>query len=260
MSNPTRGKPAPLALAAGAAGVSAFACPSGRGPAYSALGIGPCRAGDATENHPRDPGPDHVSGFSDRALGDVVEQIASTDPTPGAGPSLAWTCAFAAALVEMVTGVALRHDPADPAAVRRRRDRATTLRTLALELADRDASAYSAVLGVLERRGEPGHSERLRDALSHAADPPLSIAQAAAEVTCLAADAASEARGGVRGEAMTAAVLGEAVVRAIVPVVDLNLAGTPDDPRRAVVSGLARDARAHLDRAVAGPRRSRGTA
>lgn len=50
---------------------------------------------------------------------------------------------------------------------------------------------------------------------------------------------------------MTAAVLGEAAVRAGIPLVDLNLAGAPDDPRRARVGALADAARADLDRALA---------
>jgi methenyltetrahydrofolate cyclohydrolase len=189
------------------------------------------------------------SGFSDRTLAELVEQTASIAPTPGAGPSVAWTCALAAALVEMVSAVALRHEPPDPAAVQRRRERARALRDEALEFADRDAAAHSAVLAVLQRRAEPGHGARLRESLSHAADPPVAIAQVGAEVTRLAAEAASEARGGVRGEAMTAAVLGEATVRAMVPVVDLNLGGSPEDPRRALVADLARRAGEDLRRA-----------
>jgi hypothetical protein len=87
-----------------------------------------------------------------------------------------------------------------------------------------------------------------------AADPPLRIARVGAEVTSLAADAAADARGGVRGEAVTAAVLGEAVVRAVVPVIELNLAGAPDDPRRTAAADLARRATDDLRRAGgAGP-------
>jgi hypothetical protein len=116
------------------------------------------------------------------------------------------------------------------------------------------------VIAVFGRRSEPGHGGRLRAALADAAGPPAEIAQVAAEVTRMAADASAEARGGVRGEAITAAVLGEAVTRAMVPVVDMNLAGSPDDPRRALVAGLADEAAADLARAQregpGAPRRS----
>jgi formiminotetrahydrofolate cyclodeaminase len=192
-----------------------------------------------------------TSSLSETSLAVLAERVASIEPAPGAGPSAAWTCSLAAALVEMVSGVVLGQDPVDPAAVERRRDRAAVLRAGALALADEDVAAYSEVIAVLRRRDEPGHAGRLREALSRAADPPLRIVELAAEVTRLAADAAAEARGGVRGEAMTAAVLGEAVVRAGIPLVDLNLASVRDDPRRARVRELAEGARADLDRALA---------
>jgi formiminotetrahydrofolate cyclodeaminase len=199
--------------------------------------------------------------LAERTLAELVARVASADPAPGAGPSLAWTCTLAAALVEMASAVALRQlaagDPAEAgadtrAAATRRRDRAGALRADALALADEDVAAYTEVMAVLGRRDEPGHGGRLRRALAEAADPPLRIVEIAAEVTRLAADAASVARGGVRGEAITAAVLAEAVVRAGAPILDLNLAGAPHDPRRARVRALADGARADLDRAVGG--------
>lgn len=188
--------------------------------------------------------------LANSSLATPLDRVASSDPAPGAGPSAGWTCALAAALVEMVSAVALRKDPPNLAAAVQRRDRAAELRARALELAHRDVAAYSEVLAVLRRRDEPGHGRRLRGALSEAANPPLAIAEVAAEVTRLAADAGSEARGAVRGEAMTAAVLAEAVVRAGIPLIELNLAGAGGDPRRVRVHELADGARADLDRAL----------
>lgn len=188
--------------------------------------------------------------LADESLSSLLERVGSSAPTPGAGPSAAWTCALAAALVEMVGAVTLRKDPPDPAATERRHARAAELRRRAAELADADAAAYTEVLAVLRRRDEPGHGRRLRDALSNAADPPAALAAVAAEVARLAAEAAAEARGGVRGEAITAAVLAEAAVRAARAIVELNLAGAADDPRRADVQALAASAQLDLDRAT----------
>ena len=188
-------------------------------------------------------------------LDDLLARVASTNPAPGAGPSAAYTGAIAAALVEMVSAIELRKD-ADAAATAERRDRAAAARTRFLELGDGDVAAYGEVLEVLRRRDEPGHAGRLRDALSRAAEPPLQIARLAADLADLAADAAERARGGVRGEAMTAAVLAEAAVRAAVPLVELNLAGMRDDPRTGEVAELGTRARAALDRALASRRRS----
>jgi methenyltetrahydrofolate cyclohydrolase len=191
-----------------------------------------------------------MAEFAELTLSELMDAVASRDPTPGAGPSLAWTCALAAALVEMVSGVMLRKEPGSPEAIEARRERAGALRAGALSLADRDAEAYRAVLAVQRRRTEPGHPSRLRQTLADAADPLVQIVQAAREVSELAAGAVADARGGVRGEAMTALVLAESVARAGVPLVELNLAGTAQDPRLARVREAAAAAAADLNRTL----------
>lgn len=52
--------------------------------------------------------------FADVPFGELMTAVAADDPVPGAGPSLAWTCAVAAALVEMVSAVSLRKQPEHP--------------------------------------------------------------------------------------------------------------------------------------------------
>jgi hypothetical protein len=176
-------------------------------------------------------------GFAELALADIVARVAAVDPTPGAGPSLAWACGLAAALVEMVSGISLSQQPVDRSAVEQRQARALALRNLALALAD----AYQAVLpssvdaarqvtpaGFVRRCGP----RRIR--WSRASRP-------AGEVTRLAADATGQVRGGVRGEAKTAAVLAAAVVEAGVPLTELNLAGAPEDPRIARARAITRE-------------------
>jgi formiminotetrahydrofolate cyclodeaminase len=179
--------------------------------------------------------------FAELPLAGVLELVASAQPTPGAGPSLAWTCGLAAGLVEMVSGVSLRQQPADRDAIEQRRQRAAMLRGTALTLAQADSAAYGEVLAAQRRRGEPDHASRVRDALQAAADPLVAIVEAAAEVTRLAVAAGEAVRGGARGEAIAAAELGRAVVCAGAALVELNLAGARDDPRVARVRALARD-------------------
>jgi formiminotetrahydrofolate cyclodeaminase len=191
-----------------------------------------------------------IVDFAELAFAEIVERVAAVEPTPGAGPSLAWTCALAAALVEMVSAVSLRQQPVDPSAIEERRARAKALRDVALALADTDAAAYQAVLAVQRQRGESGHALRLREALHAAADPLFAIVEAAGEVTRLAADATGRARGGVRGEAKTAAVLGAAVVEAGVPLIELNLAGASQDPRVMLARDIADSARSDRVRAL----------
>lgn len=195
---------------------------------------------------------DPSTTFADLSLAQVIESVAARDPTPGAGPSLAWTCALAAALVEMVSAVTLSQEPDATGPIEARRDRAHELRSTALALADLDAAAYRAVLAVQRRRDEAGHPQRLRQALADAADPLVRIAETARAVAELAAGAVADARGAVRGEAITAIVLATSVARGAVPLVDLNLGGDPRDPRREVVRAAAAAAEGELERATAG--------
>jgi methenyltetrahydrofolate cyclohydrolase len=180
-----------------------------------------------------------MAEFAVLPLNEIIESVAAREPTPGAGPTLAWTCALAAALVEMVSAITLRKEPESPTAIEARRDRGHALRMTALELADLDAAAYRDVLAVQRRRDEPGHSQRLRQALADAADPLVRIIDTAREVAELATGAVADARGAVRGEAITALVLAESVARGGVPLVELNLASDPQDPRRAHVREAA---------------------
>jgi methenyltetrahydrofolate cyclohydrolase len=191
-----------------------------------------------------------IGALADTSLAALLERVASSEPAPGAGPSAAWTCGLAAALVEMVCAVTLSKEPRDANLVEARRGRAAELRASALALAELDIAAYREVLAVARRREEPGHVRRLRDALAAAAAPPAEIAEVAAEVTRLAADAVADARGGIRGEAIAAAVLAEAAVRVGVSIVELNLAGAPEDPLVARVRAHARAARADRERVV----------
>ncbi len=191
-----------------------------------------------------------AAAFAELTLGEIVARVAAVDPTPGAGPSLAWTCALAAALVEMVSGISLGQQPVNGEAIAQRQARAATLRDIALGLADADADAYRTVLAVQRGRSEAGHAGRLREALHSAADPLVLIVEAAGEVTRLAADATGQVRGGARGEAKTAAVLAAAVVQAGVPLIELNLASAPEDPRRARAHAIARDACTDRSRAL----------
>jgi methenyltetrahydrofolate cyclohydrolase len=181
-------------------------------------------------------------GFAELALTDIVTRVAAVDPTPGAGPSLAWTCSLAAALVEMVSGITLSQQPVDRSVVEQRQARARALRNVALALADADTDAYQAVLAVQRCRGDTRHTHRLREALHAAADPLISIVEVAGEVAAQAADATGQVYGGARGEAKTAAILAAAVVDAGVPLIELNLADAREDPRLARARAIAQEA------------------
>lgn len=150
--------------------------------------------------------------------------MAAATPAPGAGSSAGWACALAAALAEMTARISGRPEA----------DRAAELRARALELAEADLESYAPVLAA--------PPEGRAAALSEAATVPLAIAEAAAEVAELAAGVVAGGRRSVEGDATAGALLAEAVACAAARLVELNLAGQPDDPRLDAARGYARRA------------------
>jgi formiminotetrahydrofolate cyclodeaminase len=182
-----------------------------------------------------------MSALADRSLGQLLEQVASESPSPGGGSSCALACALAAGLVEMAAAFTLsRAEYAERhARMATMRERAGELRAQALELAERELSVYGAVLDALrEPEDAPGRAERLDAALSDAADSPLAVARAGAEVASLAAEVARTGNRHLRGDAISGAVLAEGACAAAARLAEINLTGRPGDPRRAEAAEL----------------------
>lgn len=119
---------------------------------------------------------------------------------------------------------------------------ARVVRTRLMSLALADSEAYARVLEALRPADDLAADERdirLGFALGRAAALPLAIAEAAADAVELAAHAAEECAGSVRGDVLAAAVLAEAAVRVAVHLVEINLATADDDPRVLEVRAVA---------------------
>ena len=182
-----------------------------------------------------------MESLADRSLGQVLEHVAAQTPSPGGGSSAALACAMAAGLAEMAAAFTLARD--EYAARHERmgalQARAGELRAQALALADAELHVYEAVLQALrEPEDAPGRDERLQAALSDAADSPLAVARAAAEVAEIAGETARTGNRNLRGDAITGALLAEAACAAAARLADINLAGRPADPRREEVAEL----------------------
>jgi formiminotetrahydrofolate cyclodeaminase len=182
-----------------------------------------------------------MSALADRSLGQLLEQVASESPSPGGGSSCALACALAAGLAEMAAAFTLSR--AEYAERHKRmavlRARAGELRAEALELAESELTVYGAVLDALrEPEDAPGRAERLDAALSDAADSPLAVARAAAEVAGIASEVACTGNRHLRGDAISGAVLAEAACTAAARLAEINLTGRPGDPRREEASEL----------------------
>jgi len=159
-----------------------------------------------------------VSPLAERSLAALLAEIAAATPAPGGGSTAAVACALAAALVEMSAGPP--------------HERAAALQARALELADEDLTSFAPVLEAQRLpAGDERRAERVRTALSVASETPLAVAAVGCEVAELAAEVARGGRPSLEGDAAAAALLAEAATRAAARLVELNLAGVPDDVR-----------------------------
>lgn len=175
-----------------------------------------------------------MSDAAGRPLRSLLEEIASATPAPGGGSSAGWTCAIAAALVEMAAGFGTGERMAAIAA------RAHALRELACGLAERELHAYEPVLDALKLpKTDPDRPARLDAALSEAAETPLGIVRACAEVVALAVQAAEIGSPHLRGDALAGRSIAAGACEAAARLVEINLAGRPGDPRLAEAASLS---------------------
>ena len=180
---------------------------------------------------------DAIPDYTYLPLGRFLDMVASREPAPGGGSSAAVAVALAAALTSMAARFSTDH-LTDTETIA---DKAEELRSRVMPLARADAVAYGRVLDAYRtpRHDEEGRSRKIREALSEAADVPLSIAEIGAEVAGNAARLAEEGNPNLRGDAVTAAALAGAGVRAAATLVGLNVsAGGADEDRLSRASQL----------------------
>lgn len=166
--------------------------------------------------------------FLDEPLSVFLDRVAGDEPAPGGGACAAVTVALAAGLCAMTARLSSATVP-DSTAVA---ERADTLRRRVEALASEDADAYSAVLHAAQQPREPdptARRDRIRTALSAAAEPPLAVAEVAVEVGALARRLVAEGNPNLRGDVLTSGLLAAAGCRAAAELVAANL--QVGDPR-----------------------------
>ena len=202
---------------------------------------------------------DAVPNYAELPLGRFMDMVASREPTPGGGASAAVAVALAAALTAMAARFSADH-LADAETIA---DWAEELRNRVMPLAQADAAAYGRVLDAYRtpRDDDEKRRRRIREALSEAADVPLSIAEVGVEVAGNAARLVEEGNPNLRGDAMTAAALAKAGVRAAATLVEINVsAGGADDDRLSRVDQLLATMAAAQEVVEGTEARSRGKA
>jgi formiminotetrahydrofolate cyclodeaminase len=168
-----------------------------------------------------------------------LEGMGSKDPTPGGGAAAAMAGAIGAALISMVAR--LTQGKAGFEDLQERMDvmveRADRARAELLELGDRDAEAFEAVMAAfrLPKEMDVERAERttaIQRALEGAAAAPLEIARRAVDLMELAEDATAMGNPNAASDGMSAAAMLYASVLAAKANVEINAASLGDDARR----------------------------
>jgi formiminotetrahydrofolate cyclodeaminase len=195
----------------------------------------------------------NASSYLDTELRDLLDEIAADTPAPAGGSVAAFVVAMAAGLVAMAGRLSKRHWDGAGDAV----GRAEQLRSHVAPLAQADAAAYEEVLTAqrLPRDLEPEvRAAALENALSRAADIPLLIAEAGADVAELGALLAERGNPNLRADAAAATVFAAAGARAAANLVEVNLGREDLDDRIVRAHQLVAAAEACVDRALAAGR------
>jgi methenyltetrahydrofolate cyclohydrolase len=184
-----------------------------------------------------------MSDYLALSVAELLDELADCSAPPAAGAAAAPVAALAASVTQLAarSSAEVWEDGRACAA------QAASLRKKLAPLAQEDAEVYAAARAALRAGGD----ESMADALDRAADVPLAIAEAAADVAALAAGVAEHGNPDLRPDAAAAAVLAEAAVRATARLVEVNLSVQPEDHRIAHARMLAREAAEACERAVA---------
>jgi len=171
--------------------------------------------------------------FLDLTVREWLDELAGADAVPGGGSALAVALAGAAAVLAMVAR-------ASGAGGLRAQADALVARTA--PLAQLDAERYAAALDARGRAAELKQEQRdweIGRAFAAAAEPPLELARAAADVAALAHELATAGLPHVQTDAAAVAALAAGVARGAAALVAVNLTAANGDPRVAEAQSLA---------------------
>jgi formiminotetrahydrofolate cyclodeaminase len=187
----------------------------------------------------------------DLRLREFLDEVAGSGRTPGGGSLAALVTAAAAGLLAKVAR-ASKADWPDAAGVAAQ---AECLRDRAAPLAQLDADEYEAALRSVGEASDESVARRdfaVGRAYARAAEPPLRIVEAAADVAELAVLVAKNGDPSLRADAAAAGAFAAAAARAAAELVAVNLTASADDERVLRAQTLAELAARAADLAFAG--------
>jgi formiminotetrahydrofolate cyclodeaminase len=177
----------------------------------------------------------------DRSLREFLDDVAAAGRTPGGGSVAALVTALAAALLAKIARTSTAWPESRGIAAQ-----AESLRDRAAPLAQADAEEYEAALQAREDEGGGEAGERrdfaLGRAYARAAEPPLQIVRAAADVAELAVVVARNGDPAFHADAVTAALLAAAAASSAAELVGVNLTASARDERVREAERLAESA------------------
>src|SRR3989475_1206605 len=178
-------------------------------------------------------------GVGDRRLGEYLEAIAASTPTPGGGSVAALCGALSAALSRMGANLAVGKEGYESVQgeLKELDRRAKALQTRLLVLMEEDANAYDAVIAAM-RLAKKTDAERLARVLAmqrayeRATTVPLDTMQACSDALGIALVAAQKGNRNAITDAGVAAIVAEAGLRGAGLNVRINLAALKDHALR----------------------------
>lgn len=187
-----------------------------------------------------------------------LDALASDAPTPGGGAVAALAGATGAALISMVCNLTIGRTGYEEAEERMRGvlDEAEASRTALLDLADRDAAAFGAVMAAFKMPKETDaekavRSQAIQEGYAAAAEVPMDIGRRAAELMELAREVTEIGNASAASDGACAAQALSASVWSATYNVEINAAALKDPAKaqalRDEVSALRANAEALLD-------------
>lgn len=190
-------------------------------------------------------------GAAEHDIRGWLEELASDAPTPGGGAAAGFAAATGAALIAMVGRLTLGKAGFEDVQDRMRglTDRADAERDAFLELADRDAEAFGAVMEAfrLPRASDEERSTRtllIQRAYEGAAAVPLELARRAVDLMELAEDATAMGNANAASDGYSGGALLHAAALSAIANVRINAAGLKDEAKATALVGACEGLRA----------------
>jgi methenyltetrahydrofolate cyclohydrolase len=180
-----------------------------------------------------------MSGTAERPIGEWLERLGSEAATPGGGAFAAVSASAGAALIAMVGRLTIGRKGFEDVEDRMRDlvEAADEHRVAFLELADRDASAFDAVMASfkLPKESEEQQAARasaIQEAYVGAAEVPLEVARRAVDLLELAEDATAMGNANAASDGYCAAAALFAGALCAIANVEINASGLRDETKR----------------------------